>query len=201
MRSVLNEEMDIIWYNYGKTIEQLGFKKMMFSSCEELQKLFTLNYKDLFNQVKSMNQKVGKSRQEVSYSILKLRRLMALWQKNKVWVVDGGISYSNGDVYNEFPNFASQNPKVIPSVVTIKKLQAKAIHKYIKDYNANYARNVFFGRSHIKVIRNLRDLRNVLVAHERLSDATANSIVRLYSEIVAKKEVSDFSNEIPDSTK
>ena len=92
MRSVLNEEMDVVWDNYEKRIKELGFKNMMLSSQRDLMNYFTLNFKNLYYQVKYKNQDLGKSRGEVRYSILKLRRLVALWVKINVWPVDGGIN-------------------------------------------------------------------------------------------------------------
>lgn len=194
MRSVLNEEMDLIWDEYAKKISELGFKKMMTTPISELQSIFTLNYKDLFYLVKDINLELGKTRDEIRYSELKLRRLMAIWQKNGIWAVDGGISYSKNDPRNQFPMFASQRPDIVPTIKTIAKLKAKCLHQFIVDFNANYQQNLL-AKSKTKVIKNLRDLRNVLMAYEDMDETTANSIIKLYGSAVAKKEINDFSSE------
>lgn len=195
MRSVLNEEMDIVWENYERKIKELGFKNMMLTPQKELMQYFTLNFKNLFYQVKYRNQDLGKSRAEVSYSILKLRRLVALWVKSNVWVVDGGISYSLKDKRNEFPLFRCQRPNIVPMPKTIKRMQAKCLHQFIEDYNENYEQNKQQGKSKTPYIRNLRDLRNVLMTKADMTELEANQIIRLYGSVVAKKEVNDFSNE------
>ena len=120
MRSVLNEEMDVVWDNYEKRIKELGFKNMMLSSQRDLMNYFTLNFKNLYYQVKYKTQDLGKSRGEVRYSILKLRRLVALWVKSNVWAVDGGINYSANDKRREFPLFRCQRPNIVPMPKTIK---------------------------------------------------------------------------------
>ena len=195
MRSVFNEEMDVIWANYEATIKKLGFRAMMLASVPTLQKLFELDYRDLFYQVKDCAKYQGKSKQEISYSILKLRRLMALWQKSNVWTVEGGITYKPNDKYGDFPLFQCQTPVITPTEKTIKRLQAKCLHQYIENYNANVAHNIVNGRSKVHYIRNLRDLRNVLMAHERISEVVVNDIIKLYGSVEAKKEVNDYSNE------
>ena len=195
MRSVFNEEMDIIWNNYEKTIKKIGFRAMMLATYPTLQRVFELDFKDLFYQVKNQNEGLGKSKQEVSYSILKLRRLVALWEKNNVWEVEGGVSFKANDKYHDFPLFQCQTPLIVPTEKTLKYMQAKCLHQYIQDYNANCDKNKAMGRSKVHYIRNLRDLRNVLMAHERISEVVVNDIVKLYGVAGAKKEVSDFSRE------
>lgn len=195
MRSVYNEEMDIIWENYEQIIKKIGFRSMMLATYPTLQKLFELDYRDLFYQVKNNSKAQGKSKQEISYSILKLRRLMAMWQKSNVWLVEGGVSYKPTDRYEEFPLFQCQTPLIVPTEKTLKRLQAKCLHQYIENYNANVAQNIASGRSKVHYIRNLRDLRNVLIAHERISEVIVNDIIKLYGSVEAKKEVNDYSNE------
>ena len=78
---------------------------------------------------------------------------------------------------------------------TIKRMQAKCLHQFIEDYNANYIKNVQQGKSKTPYIRNLRDLRNVLMTHADMNEIEANQIIKLYGSVVAKKEVNDFSNE------
>ena len=74
-------------------------------------------------------------------------------------------------------------------------MQAKCLHQFIEDYNANYVKNVQQGKSKTPYIRNLRDLRNVLMTHADMNEIEANQIIKLYGSVVAKKEVNDFSNE------
>lgn len=195
MRSVFNEEMDIIWDNYEKIIKRIGFRGMMLATYPTLKRVFELDFKDLFYQVKKQNEGIGKSKQEVSYSILKLRRLVALWEKNNVWEVEGGVSFKPEDKYHDFPLFQCQTPLIAPTEKTLKYMQAKCLHQYIEDYNANSDKNKLNGRSKVHYIRNLRDLRNVLIAHERISEVVVNDIVKLYGIAGAKKEVSEFSRE------
>ena len=55
MRSIYNEEIDLVWSNYENLINRLGFYKMLETSDEELQQIFTMKYKDLYYQVKNAN--------------------------------------------------------------------------------------------------------------------------------------------------
>lgn len=195
MRSVLMDEMDLVWENYEKKIQELGFKNMMLMSQKELMEHFRLNYKNLYFLVKHRDEELGKTRQQTSYSQVKLRRLIALWSKSNVWAIEGGISYSPNDKRKEFPLFKCQRPGIIPMPKTIKKLQAKCLHQFIEDYNSNYAYNKFMVRGKTKYISNLKDLRNVLMTKENFTEVEANNIIKLYGSVVAKKEVNDFSNE------
>lgn len=193
MRSVYSEEMDLIWECYERIILDVGFKGMMLNSEKVLINAFTLNYKDLFYKVIENNK--FKSREEISYSVLKLRRLMALWYKNNVWDIEGGVSYKVKDRFKQFPLFKSQSPLISPLNKTIDKLRAKCLHKYIEDYNKMCKTDSYKSNSKVKHISNLRDLRNVLVSYEKIDEASANEIIKLYGSVVAKKEVNDFSND------
>lgn len=196
MRSVYNEEMDIIWANYEKIIQQIGFRAMMLATYPTLQRIFELDFKDLYYQVKNASSKQGRSRQEISYSILKLRRLVAMWEQSNVWKVEGGITYKEKDKYHHFPLFQKQIPHIVPTEKTLKYMQAKCLHQYIANYNANCDKNRLSGRSKVAYIRNLRDLRNVLISHEQIAEVVVNDIIKLYGNNAGvNKEVNDFSSE------
>ena len=201
MRSVFKDEMDLIWTNYERIIKQIGFKGMMLSSQLDLIQKFTLNYKNLYFQVKDINEYLGKTREEISYAELKLRRLIALWKNGNVWKIEGGISYKSSDKYQQFPLFNCQRPGIVPMPKTITKLQAKCLHQYIEDYNQKSVQDASFAKGKTRYIRNLRDLRNVLMAQEKMDEKTANKIIKLYGSAVAKKEVNDFSNDSIDFIK
>ena len=195
MRSVFNEEIDIVWENYESRIQKLGFRKMMLMSQRSLMEYFTLNYKNLYFQVKHRNEKLGKTRKEVSYSILKLRRLIALWIESDVWKVEGGVSFTATDRYKQFPMFSCQRPDIIPMPKTIKRLQAKCLNQFILDYNEICKKYSSASRSKVKAIHNLRDLRNVLISTQGFSEQESNQVIKMYGSVVAKREVNDFSNE------
>ena len=121
MRSVLDYEMDYIFKLYSKKVTLLGFDKMAKSGYKKLQNEFALKYNDLFKQIKGSNEKLGKSKEEVSYAILKIRRLIALWEKEGIIKVEGGVKYSANDKHQEFPIFGSQHFEIAPTKQTICK--------------------------------------------------------------------------------
>ena len=200
MRSIFKEEIDIVWDNYDYLIRTLGFYKMVESSTQELQKLFTLKYKDLYFQVKNSNFAKGKTKNEVGYSILKLRRLIAVWNKNNIWKMNSGIHYSAKDTRNQFPKFDRQNPDVIPTERTIQRLQAKVLHQYIENHN-NRVDELIANKQlddngkKPRYITNLRDLRLCLMSECKLDEELASELTRKYANVVAHKEVNDFSNQ------
>ncbi|MBQ3494978.1 MAG: hypothetical protein IJA69_06130, partial [Clostridia bacterium] len=165
----------------------------------ELQDLFTMPYKELYYHVKNTNLEKGKTRGQVSYSVLKLRRLVAVWNRGKVWDVDCNIDYSYRDANNQFPKFDKQNPQIIPTIKTVQRLKAKALHNYIEAYNKNVDK-ILEEKSYVgqkpRYIRNLRDLRLCLMSDCKFGEAKASEITKKYGAIIAKKEVHDFSNEI-----
>lgn len=199
MRSIYNEEIDLVWSNYENLINRLGFYKMLETSDEELQQIFTMKYKDLYYQVKNANIDKGKTKGEVRYSILKLRRLIAVWYNHKVWEMNSGIHYSYRDGHKQFPRFDRQNPDVIPSIKTIHKLQAKVLHQYIEDHNSRVdelrQKGSKDGAKTPRYICNLRDLRTYLIAECKMDTDTATYFTKLYGSVVATKEVNDFSNQ------
>lgn len=199
MRSIFKEEIDIVWDNYDYMIKTLGFYKMVQTPAEELQKIFTMQYRDLYYQVKENNIAKGKSRGQISYSILKLRRLIALWNKNNIWKMNSQIHYSYRDANNQFPKFDRQNPDIIPTVKTIQRLQAKVLHQYIENHNQKVDEqiaNKSFEGKRPRYIRNLRDLRLCLMSECRLDEALASELTKKYADVVANKEVNDFSTQI-----
>lgn len=195
MKSILDDQMKLIWHNYEKRMKELGFKAMMLTPQAELMKAFTLNYKNLYYQQFHVCSYKKLNRGETSYAQLKLRRLIAVWAKSNVWKIEGGIKYKAKDKYQQFPLFGCQRPNIIPMPKTIKRMQAKCLNQYIEDYNEKCADESFVSRSSVTYIANLRDLRNVLIKHEGLDEETANKLVKLYSSTIAKREVNDFSNE------
>lgn len=195
MKSVLSDQMDLIWYNYEKRMKKLGFKAMMLTPQSELIKAFTLNYKNLYYQQFHLCSLHKKSRGETSYAQLKLRRLIALWVNSNVWKVEGGVKYKSHDKYKQFPLFGCQRPNIVPMPKTIKRMQAKCLSQYIEDYNEKCFHDESASKSSVKYIANLRDLRNVLVKHEGFDEQMANQLVKLYQSTIAKKEVNDYSNE------
>lgn len=199
MRSIFKDEIDIVWDNYNYIINTLGFHKMIESTPQELQDLFTLNYKDLYFQVKKANEEKGRTKSEISYNILKLRRLITLWARNKIWGLDVNITFSCHDINNQFPKFGRQNPKITPSEKTIQRLQAKVLHQYIEDHNQRVD-EILASRSYTnekpRYITNLRDLRNCLMSECKIDKELANKLTKQYKNIVAHREVNDFSTQV-----
>ena len=190
MRSVLDYEMDYIFRLYNTQVKKLGFDAMANTSNRKLQKVFALKYNDLFKQIKGLNEKLGKSREEVSYAILKIRRLIALWEKEGIIKVEGGVGFSENDKYKEFPIFASQHFEISPTKETILKLQAKAIDTFIETFNHRIDEA---NLDHKYRINNLRDLRLALIKHKGLDMTTATKLTDIYRQHSSKSDIYHFS--------
>ncbi len=175
MRNIYDEELDILWDNYNDIMDKVGFDSMLTASTETLQNEFALKYKQVHYQVKEANS--WKPRNVMKYNLLKLRRLFAIWKENNVVLIEGGISYSERDVYKQFPRYNRQNPTVYPTVKTVNKLRVKALVGYVEEKN----------------IKDLRSLRASLMRGLGLDNDTANFLTRLYGKMQARSEVNNYS--------
>ena len=174
MRNIYNEELDILWDNYDNICDSTQRTAILKLDNDALRRYFTLNYKDLFYQVKTAN--LYKPRNQMKYNLLKLRRLLALWVNNNIITLEGGISYSVNDPYKQFPLFRTQSPKVIPTIKTINKLRVKALVSYAKDHN----------------IQDFRQLRMSLIKND-FSNAQVNFLTDLYKKMQARSEMNNYS--------
>ena len=193
MRSVLSNEMDLILKMYDRKIKKYGFYAITRYSNNDLKKMFTLNYKDLFLITKNMSEGKGLSREQASYSILKLRRMIALWEKQGIFSIPGGVYYSIKDKNEQFPMFSSQSFNIVPTIKTIKSIQAKIVKEYIDNYNNKITQS---GLGNRYLIKNLKDLRNSLMKNQYMKAEDANKIVKIYGQIAASDELANFSKTI-----
>lgn len=177
MRYVLDEEYETILANYDDIYDGLDIVDILEADNDTIKNWFTLEYRNLFNQVKNKAIMCGKDRSEVSYSILKLRRLLANMQKSKITNVDGGIFYKATDYNRQFPKFQSQNPNVEPTIKTINKIKVKALVAYCQ---ANE-------------VRDLRSLRASLIKKLGLSETKATYLTNLYREMMTRSEINGYS--------
>ena len=149
MRNINIDEIAIYYKNYEGIIDELlvskSLKEILEMSDEQLKKLFTLNYKDLYFQVKTMNE--HKTKPEISYSILKLRRLSAIWHEMGAIEIEGGVKYASSDKYHQFPLFQYQSPKVYPTEKNLNRIRVKALGIYVQEYNISDLREL---RGHLK---------------------------------------------------
>jgi mevalonate kinase len=177
MRNVLSDEYNVILDNFDSIYDNTNFVDILTKSNSELIDLFTLDYKDLFHQVKDAAEDEGLSRGEISYCILKLRRLLANMQNSKICSVAGGIRYSEKDIYNQFPKFMSQAPSIVPTIKTINKIRVKALVGYDQALK----------------LKDLRSLRSSLIKRLHLSETRANYLVSLYREMLTRSEMNHYS--------
>lgn len=190
MRSVLDSMMDYIFRLYVAKANELGFDKIMKLSKEELQKEFTLDYKKLYNYVVDYGTTIGKPREKISYDVLKLRRLIAMWDKRGVISVEGGVSYMENDVYGSFPVFVGQQFTFEPTPETVDSIISKTVDTFIESYNHKVNEMRLDSKYRI---RNLRDLRNALIKVKKLKPEVATEVARIYGKNSSKLEVYDFS--------
>lgn len=193
MRSVYSEEMDIIWLKYQKKIQNIGYLKFLEMPDVAIQNYLKLDFKFLLQAVKTRGAIFGKERKEIKYSVLKLRRLIALWKTKGVMCGDFNVSYKENDKYMNFPLFDKQNYEVMPSENTIHKIKVKLLDKFIEDYN-NYADD--HRHKGLKPITNLKELRTFLIADCGCEPPMATYLTNLYKTGSAKKEVWDFSDKL-----
>ena len=190
MRSVLENEMDSIFALYNEKVKMLGLNNMANYTYEQLEKVFTFKYNELFKYTKKINEYFGKTRGQISYAILKLRRLIALWDKEGVIKVEGGVQFADTDKYKSFPIFACQSFNITPTKKTILKLQAKSIDTFIETYNHRIDE---LKLDHKYKIRNLRDLRYAFKKFKNYDNDTANKLVDIYRHYSSKSDVYSFS--------
>jgi len=190
MRSVLDFEMDYFFDIYNEKVKKIGFKTMTTLGTRELQHIFTIKYNEIFKHIKASNELLNKPKEQVSYAILKIRRLIALWEKEGIIKVEGGVKFSQNDKYGEFPIFASQHFAITPTKEMVYKLQAKAVDTFIEAYNHRVDET---NPSHSKRIRNLRDLRCALMKHKGLDIVEATKLTNIYRDHSSKIDVYDFA--------
>ncbi len=177
MRYVLDEEYETILANYDDIYDGLDIVDILQADNDTIKDWFTLEYRDLFRQVKNKAIMHGKTRPQISYSILKLRRLLANMQKSKITSVAGGITYGNNDFNEQFPKFRAQNPDVVPTIKTVNKLRVKALVAYAK----------------INDTKDLRSLRASLMRKLKLSESQATYLTKLYREMFTRSEINGYS--------
>lgn len=177
MRYVLDEEYNVVLSNFDDNYDSLDIFDILEADTETLKNWFTMEYRDLFSQVKNIAITQGKTRSQISYSIIKLRRLLANMQNSNITKVDGGIKYSSKDENKQFPKFMSQNPDIVPTVKTINKIRVKALVAYCQ----------------LNHIKDLRSLRASLMRKLKLSERNATYLTGLYREMMTRSEINNYS--------
>lgn len=179
MRNIYKEELEILLANYDEKLDDIlrkeGLASLLNKSNDELRADFALSYKTVFMQVKEKNS--YKPRNELSYNLLKLRRVFALWKSTNIVLIEGGIRYKPLDTYEKFPIYNMQNPTIWPTDKTLNRLRVKAIGIYVKSNK----------------IRDLRALRTALVMKFGLDNNTANFYIDIFRRMQAKKVMNNFS--------
>lgn len=179
MRNIYREELEILLQNYDEKLNDIlkneGLTSLLNKSNDELRKIFALEYKTVHYQVKTIYS--YKPRNELSYNLLKLKRICALWAKTNVIVVEGGVQYAQTDSYDQFPKFNMQNPTIYPSDKTLDKIRIKAIGSFMEQ-NETY---------------DLRFLRNMLLHDFGMSNEKTNEYVDAIRRMQAKKVINSFS--------
>lgn len=196
MRSVYYEEMDHIWFKYKNKIKRLGYINFLVKPEADLQKMLTMSYKDLHYEIKEQAIAVGKPRQKVRYSILKLRRLIALWTEKGVMNGNFNVTYSAKDVNKSFPMFDRQTYALKPSVNTINRIKVLLIKHFIEHYNEMVEVERNKGNFEHNYITNLKELRSFFLNKLKLNTAEANHLTNLYKGGSAQQEVWDFSENL-----
>jgi len=196
MRSVYYEEMDHIWAKYKNKIKRIGYINFLTKSPSELQKILTMSYKDLHYGVMANAIAVGKPRPKVKYSILKLRRLIALWTDKGVMTGNYNITYSAKDINKEFPMFDRQTYELKPTISTINRIKVLLIKHFIGHYNEMVEIERDKGNFAHNYITNLKELRGFFLNKLKFNPAEANNLVNLYRGGAAQQEVWDFSENL-----
>ena len=189
MQSIQKDEIDILYRNYEYSIDQLlkgkTLKEVLSATNEELREQFALAYKSLYFQVKFEN--AYKTKPEISYSILKLRRIAAIWHEMGVIEIDGGVTYKDSDKYRQFPLFASQSPTVYPTEKTLDRIRVKAIGLYIQEVNERER------QGNGKGIHDLRQLRTHLIYNLEIDRETAEKYVRVFKYLRESRAINSFA--------
>lgn len=191
MRRVFKDEMDFVLNSYDEKIKQHGMDLLTKYSYDELKRIFAINYKNIMQAVVDNAKAQGKEKPQVSYCVLKLRRTIALWEKQGIILVGGGVHYSRNDYNNEFPLFNRQGFIFVPTIRTLKKLQSKVVKEYIDNHNKNVEKT-----HEGEYITNLNNLRSELKRNKKFTQEEANEIAKIYGEITSSQEIAYFSKTI-----
>ena len=181
MKSVLNDEMDLFWSSYRKSIKKEGIKSILEKSTPALRKSLSVEYKTLFQQAKKKAKRAGKTRTQTSYSVLKLRRLIALWSTKGILGGEYNISYKN-DPYGKFPLFDRQNFTVAPTTKTVEKIKATLLFNVVEKYNKEVRKNIREGKTELKPITNLSQLRIFLIFKMGINPKAVPALMALYKD-------------------
>jgi len=195
MRSVYFEEMDMFWERYQNKIHEIGYIDFLMADDELLQRVLRVDFKELFDEIKE-NKGGLKTRKEISYSILKLKRLIALWSYKNVMEGDFNVTFKDTDKYKDFPMYDKQNFTIEPTLDTIKKIKVKIINNYIEDYNSYVEDQHKRGNFAAKYITNLKDLRMFFISKMELDSKTASYLTGVYRDGSARNEVREFSENL-----
>lgn len=196
MRSVYFEEMDMFWSKYQDKVHEIGYIDFLVADEKFLQNQLSLEFKELFLEILANNGPIKKTRKEISYSVLKLRRLIALWNNKNVMTGNYDITFKDKDKYQEFPMFDKQNFVIEPTLETVRKIKVKIINNYIEDYNQYVDEQRLKGNTEPKYISNLKDLRLFFMSKLELDSKTATYLTGVYREGSARNEVRDFSENL-----
>ena len=179
MRNIYKEELEVLLANYDDKLDDIlareGLVSLLKKSNDELRNDFALKYKTVHMQVKSKYS--YKPRKELRYNLLKLRRIFALWKNTNIVLIEGGLRYTDGDKYNQFPLYSMQNPTIWPTDKTLNRIRVKALGMYIQDNK----------------IKDLRSLRATLIKKFGLDNDTANFYVDVFRRMHSKKVLNNFS--------
>lgn len=178
MKRIYEKELDILWDNYNFIIDKIGFFGMVEPRAQDLQAKFSLPFNELNRQVKNANSSEPKNKQK--YALLRLRRLLNIWQTNGIVKVEGGFSFMGDDIYGSFPYFTVDNPSIMPTVKMIQKMQTKVLMHHVRENN----------------IRDRKQLREDLIKNCKIDPNRATEIERMYGNIMARKEVNDFMQRV-----
>lgn len=187
MQSVLNNEMEIFWSEYRKLIKKEGVKNILEKSVPTLRKNLSIEYKSLFQDAKKKASRQGKTRSQTSYSVLKLRRLIALWSDKGVVGGNYVITYKN-DPYSKFPLFSSQNFTVAPTVKTVQKIKATLLSNIVEKHNREVRRATKLGQPAGKQITNLSELRMFLIFKLGINPKAVPELLALYKDQSVKTD-------------
>ncbi len=179
MRNIYKEELEVLLANYDEKLNEIlrkeGLIALLKKSNDELRNDFALKYKTVHMQVKTKY--AYKLRKELSYNLLKLRRIFAIWKNTNIVLIEGGLRYSVTDRYQQFPKYNMQNPTVWPTDKTLNRIRVKALGIYVQANN----------------ITDLRSLRGTLIRKFGIDNDTANFYVDVFRRMQSKKVMNNFS--------
>lgn len=183
MRNVYKQDIEYFWNHYSSMIDLVEDEEFLTTKNSDLQDYLKINYSKMVSDIIKKAEQDGKSKKEIKYEVLKLNRALVRLCKQYVIVGDFKISYSERDIFQEFPAFDKADFDILPSPTTVSKLRVDLIKRNINEYNEQARQQ---GKHEIC---ELREVKPFLVNKLGIDVRNATILAMLYKDNEEKERI------------